>query len=708
MKRTQIGPLPLLAGLQLQPAEGRPQGLLRALNVEARDGLLQTRRGSAPIAAFWDSNVGLRAQASPAGWTGQTVTYLGFDAVDIKPDSIMMPIVVAGAAEPTVVDVTTTYEFFAEDGGAGSWQPINVVNVGEQTRGVPLVGPGTDTFYHLLLSFVTPSGWKNAQPAGTPLALCWLRITRSVAWGTNVGIGGGLKPQISAIGARGMVAAPSTRNGCGPFVVIPYYFDADTAVWSVIDISQAPRQGRFHNTHDDFIDQSVPKIAAPLFDGRDPAYVYVPASDVLLLSLGTRYVVVDCGKGAQDVGACRDMELVFDPEGQYGDISCEAALPPGARVLCVFGGRVFAGGFIASKMELRWSAPREFWETWPSSNVAFLGGGASGELVAGVPVDETLFLFTTSGIWRAALGDPPAGVESALFTDLVEETPCVAGSSVVATASGIVFLSSDGVRVFDGKRSRLISAGIIDLFRPNSEHPLACLRKADARAVWHPLENQYRLSYPSPGAQHNDVVVVVDLDDKTAWLWGADQLSATDSFGLNLSAGAQRARGLRIAGWAWDARSQSIVIVDPEGCIGRMDTGAADFTDGIRWYAETQNLRIARNERAIVHEVDLSVVREHFRPFAVSVIPDGDRARADMRTVAVDPDGLDTTSAIGAASLAGNMTPLQLDGSVAPVHARFRKVARNHRIRIEGVAPNYDPIKLLAVNASISAQDEDR
>lgn len=723
MQRT-IGPLPLTGGLQLGAPEGKPTGLLRALNVEARDGYLQRRRGCSIAKEVLEAAYGYSGSTSPANWNGQSVTYIevGEPGGAIGPDSAsdwICKVMLIGAVVDESVDGSVGFEFWGQD---DSWHTLDVLQLTDSRRGLffsaddALEDGGTDG--GAVLEFIYPAGFKTAQPAGTPSSGRWIRVTRSSGtWSNNVALSVLRNPGNSySVPALGQVhcaiAAPTTRTGTGPWFAFPRW-GGGAPEWALYSFHlSSDNRDAFVNPNTKGL-LAANAIPAP-WGSNDVAHlIYLPATDHLLAILGGLYVRVVCSATSWVTG---DTVIEWTPEipdpdlSPYGDIPCRTAMPLRPAASCIFGGRPFLGGFQDDPQRIIWGAPNEYWTVWPESNDARISDAGGGKIIALIPADEVLYVFTTVGIWRATLADPEGQNESNLFIDLVEEVRCTAPASIINSPYGILFLASDGPRRFDGKRSKRLSEDIDELFRPDGGHAFPCLNHDSAVGVFHPLQNQYRISYRSPGAQHNDTVLTIDMEGRSAWLHGSELISAVDAAGqatANEPIG-QRPWGQRWSAACWVASDKRIWTVHPEGGVVVLDDGDKDCGHRLPWFAETQHLRIASSEQAVMEKVEVTIARDHFQPVRVSVIPDGDRARADSRDIAVQRDRLDTAAAIDGASLAGNITPLQLDESLSPLVWRGRKKARNHRVRVESISPTHHPARILSVTAHLSVEKESR
>lgn len=723
MQRT-IGPLPLIGGLQLGAPEGKATGLLRALNVEACDGYLQRRRGCSIIKETLLADYGYSGVTSPANWNGQSVTYIevgepGGALGPVSASDWICKVMLVGAVVDESVDGDLTFEFWGQD---DAWHTFDVLPFTDARTGRFFsaddeLGDGT-TDGGAVLVFTYPAGFKTAQPSGTPSPGRWIRVTRSSGtWSNNVALtvlrNPGNSHSSPALGQhRSSIVAPTTRTGAGPWFAFTRWNGTELG-WEIYGF-QFPTDNK-----DAFVSPNakgllkVNAIGAPWSSGDIPHLIYLPATDHLLAVLGNLYVRISCS--ATDpvaIGAVAAWQPETpDPDlSPYGDIPCRTSLPARPAAACIFGGRPFLAGFASDPQRIIWGAPNEYWTVWPESNDARIADAGGGKIIALIPADEVLYILTTVGIWRATLADPEGQNESNLFIDLVEEVRCTAPGSVINSPYGILFLASDGPRRFDGRRSKRLSEDIDELFRPDGAHAFPCLNHDSAVGVFHPLQNQYRISYRSPGAQHNDTVLTIDMEGKTAWLHGSELVSAVDAAGqatANEPIG-QRPWGQRWNAACWVPSDKRIWTMHPEGGVVALDDGDKDCGHRVPWFAETQHMRIASSEQAVMEKVEVTVARDHFQPVRISVIPDGDRARADARNVAVQRDRLDTAVAIDSASLAGNITPLQLDESLSPLVWRGRKKARNHRVRIEGVSPAHHPARILSVTAHLSVEKESR
>lgn len=173
---------------------------------------------------------------------------------------------------------------------------------------------------------------------------------------------------------------------------------------------------------------------------------------------------------------------------------------PIASTYASFASRVYAGGAIIDgsyePMGMQWSDARgdvKFWD--------ILQGGGAELLIDETVPDDRIVANRTMGlgmmailcrhsVWAATLtGDP---FRPADFQPRVVGAGCVNEKTARATPIGCIYLSEDGLRVFDGNQSRILSDRI------NGELvPLDLANLPQYSAFYDPLTNRYKLLTPS-------------------------------------------------------------------------------------------------------------------------------------------------------------------------------------------------------------------
>lgn len=720
MRRRVVGPLPLTDGLQLEAAEGRPSGLLRALNMESRGGLCRTRRGqerlcdvsvatgnqviNASGGSFNDAltilEVPMPAGASPLGnvrpGTRATMIFSarydngGFDPFQQTAESYLDRVTLVAGDVEIDCDFAVIREWTRFETSFPSLDSVGIFPFTLDGSTTGYIGP--DPSKLLLVSVIWPDGIDVAATSPADDVLIRLTFTDPLVFDNE--------PNVLNLDVVAMTAHPAslldatTRKRKATLAFGPSDFADLGTTLRVVDVDTGLAVGTSTQAFREFVRS-----------------IYVPWTDEILITADGHLMTFDCDQLDTAVQALADFVPETDVE-QFSDIAVESVIP-GATVLAIFGGRPFLFNLTdLGPGSIRWGAPNEFWTVFPSANVAQLGATRStGAVVAARELDGELIIFTDGAIWRAVLADPTAGNESDLFIQLVEETGCISGESVVGVDGGIVFASDDGVRMFRRGRSKIISSAVRSLFRRDKDVPYGMSQSSRACAVWHRVENRYELFYSSPGAEENDTVLVVDLDEGTCWLWGCPLVSAADTPAEEPDGDGPfgpRRRGIRAQAATWCAARNGVVIMDATGLVLLMDEGTTDFESPIEWSLESQTIGMGRAERGVLERLELLALRENFGTFDVGAVPDGDSARTDTRRVGIDPDRLDTATAIGSASMEDGVQPLRVEDSFAPISARFRLQGRNFRLRVSSVGPAYDPVALATYSATLTVEEKPR
>lgn len=172
--------------------------------------------------------------------------------------------------------------------------------------------------------------------------------------------------------------------------------------------------------------------------------------------------------------------------------------PPKGRFLVVHGNRLFVAGDSDYPTTLRWSGLGDY-EDWPETNYAEADGPITG-IVGGY---GQLFIFTPDRI-QVFIGD--GGLTTTLgIQTLLDGVGCVAPDTIVPWDGKIIFLAHDGVRIFDGSQSVLLSSKIDPVVRNQTKD-----QRRDAVAEIY--KGRYWLSWRGPGEKHNRSVYVLDLE----------------------------------------------------------------------------------------------------------------------------------------------------------------------------------------------------
>jgi hypothetical protein len=686
--RRKIGPLPLTGGLQLDEPEGRPDGLLDARNVEALGGHLATRRGQSLIGTTWSSVGGFTTQTdSPALWTGETVIYFGFDPAQLASDGYVEDdLVIINCSTGNTSEPEVSASFWGED---NAWHDLDFLNP------KLLVGLAPTFFNGVLgqrFAFRHPHGWKTGTPTSTGLAagLRWIRLTFTAA----LTIGAASVSVAAPNKSRKFVYAFTARSGAKCIAITRTHTTGRCIIYDVDRL--AP-----NSTSTSLLQLNTDDAALACNQGDQFDALYVAATDEVLFNLGA------AGLRTWDVGEDMGVPEAFAPltgddivDTPYEDIVVESNLPT-PRVLATYAGYVFAANFPGKPHEFRWSAEGAYWKIWPSENVDTLASRGSGPIVGAAELGGALFMFTTTSIFRFQLVPAPDDSETGLpilYVDHVEDVGCVVGRSVVLCGDRILFLAEDGVRAFDGTRSRNVSKSVRDLFRRDSDHPMAVRRNDKICAAHHPVANEYRLFYPRAGSLENDCGLAIQLDTGACWLHGADDVAGLDTEGATQPIG-QRRRGVRAMHAVWHPEREAIVGVDAAGVVFEMDSGEQDIESKVEAYAETHAYGLGDSREKWLRRVDVTAAREHLEAARFKLIPDGNRARAETRDIASNPIETTFSSSPGVAQAGTALS--QVDKGYAPHVVRSCLKGRNFRVRIETKGSAHAPFKIASMDLEV-------
>lgn len=214
---------------------------------------------------------------------------------------------------------------------------------------------------------------------------------------------------------------------------------------------------------------------------------------------------------------------------------------PKGRFLAVHGNRLFVAGDSDSPTTLYWSELGDY-ETWPAFNYA-----EADENITGIVSDYgRLFVFTPSRI-QVFIGDGGLTTTHGIQT-LLDGVGCVAPGSIATWEGKTIFLAHDGVRVFDGSASVIISRNIEPVIRNQTPQ-----QRRDVTAAVH--KGRYWLRWCDP--TNRCIIYVYDL----AGGWWTEFRGISASYLLSLS-GVEEADGLLSGDW--------------QGRVYRQDTGDTD------------------------------------------------------------------------------------------------------------------------------------
>ena len=264
---------------------------------------------------------------------------------------------------------------------------------------------------------------------------------------------------------------------------------------------------------------------------------------------------------------------------------------PPAFGLTVFANRVVLGGtLVGSNMDfmgLGWSDATNDYQGWDYNN----GAGAESMIGSSRIADrfqafapigfDTLAIVNRRSIW---IGVPTGDVfEPIRFTPRIEDTGCIAAKTVAPTEFGVIFLSDDGVRVFDGNNVPVVSEQINADLLPLSD-------TVDYRASFDPTRKRYYLHTP-------DATWVFDILRRRWFRWSG---VFTDSIFFPTQAPSGKTWGEMVGTWgeqskAWwqylTTESDGKMYFIKDSHLGQEDPASFDVMTGSlspQWYDRRQ------------------------------------------------------------------------------------------------------------------------
>lgn len=167
--------------------------------------------------------------------------------------------------------------------------------------------------------------------------------------------------------------------------------------------------------------------------------------------------------------------------------------------MCVFAGRVYVGGAVVGgqtqPMGMDWSGPQNY-----DDHISGLGAGqelllddqsVGDRIIATRSMNLGLMaILCRYGVWAGIATNDP--LRPADFQPKVKGLGCVVRETARATYAGVLYLSDEGICLFDGNNSTVISPQINDLLLPIDVTKLKLYR-----ATYNPQTQQYILFTPT-------------------------------------------------------------------------------------------------------------------------------------------------------------------------------------------------------------------
>lgn len=668
-------------GVDLSVPPRVKHAVLDALNMESDGSAVRTRPG-------WERFCRGAAQSGtlatsvvywPADWAGDSTLYVGMVYASAPPAGTHVGVSINFSDDTETVErVGLAFAYW----NGSAWTTLEV-DTAYLDHVDPLFFPPTGAHSPYIFFIVPDDMVWSADPATSGTSGGWIRIIRTGACAGHPTGAGVSVHTLDLVGGR------------------PYFFKsrradrliAVTGAGSNVEGGRSVAIAELDDIRTDFRYKVV--LSSPsLYDfGSEDVFfalsLYVTSLDAVVVHVADAWFKFNDTDLGQDDGNATVLEpWVIDStatDTAWEDIPLRAALPR-ATAIALFNKRIF---IVTNEGVVMWSAPDEFADIWPSENEYRLE--ASGNRTSMIAFQGALYIFTNRGIYRAVEGSAVEGQDSLVAFSLVEQTGCVNGYSVAAGDDGIYFVADDGIRRFNGQSSRLVSDGVEDLFRPDTDHPYAVMRKETLTAVYDFARRRYIVAYSLADSLENDAALVYEEDTRACWIWGPVPTS-----GMTTATG-QRSMGFRATGMCYDSSSESVVIVDSDAFYARI-TGEKDAGSPVQWKLETHHMGDGHDGQ-VMSRVQVIAERRHYNPIKIDIVADG--RRVDSREVSIQADGGDTTSVLGQANLAGEALT-EDDEAHAPYIWRGASRARNHRVRVRSASPIHAPITIVDIEGVVA------
>lgn len=176
--------------------------------------------------------------------------------------------------------------------------------------------------------------------------------------------------------------------------------------------------------------------------------------------------------------------------------------------------------------EVRWSAPSAATEIgykiWPNASRVTLLGGDYTPITGMASWSEHVLVFKKESLWRLVYtGLSPEALNKYEGVRLDGGVGCISHNSIKPTPAGLVYASSSGLYIFDGRVSTKISR------RLNKFWKTLNLNTAPTWRAYHWKAKQcYLLAVASKDSLDNNLVIVWDYEKNAFWIWDNFKVAA--------------------------------------------------------------------------------------------------------------------------------------------------------------------------------------
>lgn len=266
--------------------------------------------------------------------------------------------------------------------------------------------------------------------------------------------------------------------------------------------------------------------------------------------------------------------------------------PPAANLLTTFGGR-----FVTARDNLlAWSAPVQYRNVWPLSNLYRCLDGSGGRITSLIVRDSTLLVSTRAATFEMQFNDRGSpsvrrgnteGFLSQRATKLI----------VLEGATGVIGPTEKGVQVYTGGEPIRILERWADIVPEGVDASDLEL----APAVFAPSTNTYLIAVRAAGQTTRSTIVVLDIANKAWWRW-------TVPFGVETMA-------LDAAG----ANADQVLLGCSDGLIRAFTQDDFDDEAPVEWSFVTQPIAFTKDKTRAALNTFRVVARNSSPPNAMSL-----------------------------------------------------------------------------------------
>jgi len=200
---------------------------------------------------------------------------------------------------------------------------------------------------------------------------------------------------------------------------------------------------------------------------------------------------------------------------------------PRANIITFFNGQLWAAGLVGEPSTVRWSAKIPAHRVWPTVSFEPIIEDDNSEITAMSSIHEQLIVFKRDSIWKMVYNgkETDTGLDSYTPVKDVSGIGCISHATVARIPDGLVFMSEEGIYLYNGTSTVIKISGAIDPFFKK----ITSNASGVAVATHWRSKNCYMLAVPANGSPTNNFVLVYDYKHKQQsedqrwvgswWIW---------------------------------------------------------------------------------------------------------------------------------------------------------------------------------------------